>query len=174
MVRLLTFTTILLASLVAFTTADVWRLFVLTLNVRISFVQLDEWLRPEHDRDVPYPKLDANKGYDKFHDHINKISNYLTQASFMAQGFKQDDGLNDIYKNFHVTFESGGFSDVACQSLSDAAGELKKLGKAKETADAINEVIQHHGNLLYATTKFNDPRFPAVMMPAVKLLLAAY
>ncbi|CAD6910386.1 unnamed protein product [Tilletia controversa] len=150
MVRLLTFTTILLASLVAFTTADVWRLFVLTLN------------------------LDANKGYDKFHDHINKISNYLTQASFMAQGFKQDDGLNDIYKNFHVTFESGGFSDVACQSLSDAAGELKKLGKAKETADAINEVIQHHGNLLYATTKFNDPRFPAVMMPAVKLLLAAY
>ncbi|CAD6963751.1 unnamed protein product [Tilletia laevis] len=131
-------------------------------------------LRPEHDRDVPYPKLDANKGYDKFHDHINKISNYLTQASFMAQGFKQDDGLNDIYKNFHVTFESGGFSDVACQSLSDAAGELKKLGKAKETADAINEVIQHHGNLLYATTKFNDPRFPAVMMPAVKLLLAAY
>ncbi|CAD6928756.1 unnamed protein product, partial [Tilletia caries] len=125
MVRLLTFTTILLASLVAFTTADVWRLFVLTLNVRISFVQLDEWLRPEHDRDVPYPKLDANKGYDKFHDHINKISNYLTQASFMAQGFKQGDSLEDIYKNLHMTLGSGGDSDKACKSLSDAAGELK-------------------------------------------------
>ncbi|CAD6885560.1 unnamed protein product [Tilletia controversa] len=92
----------------------------------------------------------------------------------MAKGFKQGDDLDDIFENLHVTFGLGGYSDRACYTLANTAGDLKKIGKAKETADAINEVIQHHGDLLYATTKFNDPRFPAVMMPAVKLLLAAY
>ncbi|CAD6884852.1 unnamed protein product [Tilletia controversa] len=173
MVHLRTLTIIFLSSLVAFTTAD---LLEYSRKVQIGFNQIRDMLNEQDD-----PDFDGLQG--TVTDVVDSIKNNAWRLNistkYAVEVIPQGKALDEIWKVLQETYRPGGNADKVCKKLPVFAKRLevekdKGVMSRKRIADAFDKLIQNHGELMYATTKFNDSRFPEVMHQANKPLLAAY
>ncbi|KAE8253641.1 hypothetical protein A4X06_0g1304 [Tilletia controversa] len=185
MVHLRTLTIIFLSSLVAFTTADIFKwsdrsaLLNSANEVSRSYEALYVLLDRLASYETPRSAWDEAEGLAVVRVEIQAITSAMDNELDLVDGPKKVDhwdkkSLDDLYGIMKTTYGPDGWAQKACKQLANAGHAIKELGHAKAIETDFKHVVYAHKVLVDATAKFGDSRFPKVVQQASWAINFAY